>query len=85
MKHDKKSFLAGIAVGRSLSGWSTAASGGSGSTPVEDPRVPNVVALRAAATNFLTAYAPSRKVYGDCLAASTGNELVTVADGFASY
>lgn len=28
MKHDKKSFLAGIAVGRSLSGWSTAASGG---------------------------------------------------------
>lgn len=28
MKHDKKSFLAGIAVGRSLSGWGVAGTGG---------------------------------------------------------
>ena len=27
VKHDKKSFLAGIAVGRAMKGWSTAASG----------------------------------------------------------
>ena len=29
VKHDKKSFLAGIAVGRAMKGWSTATSGGS--------------------------------------------------------
>lgn len=28
MKHDKQSFLAGIAVGRAMKGWSTATSGG---------------------------------------------------------
>lgn len=28
VKHDKKSFLAGIAVGRAMKGWSTAAAGG---------------------------------------------------------
>ena len=52
MKHDKKSFLAGIAVGRSLSGWSTAASGGTSGNVVSHTFP---VAVRVSIPNIIPA------------------------------